>query len=95
MFVFRLIALTSLVFALMMMGADIISTMEMGGGVVVRSLSQVMMLFGFDASNIIQAILPQSAVGFGMMLIDWPGWLTLGVFGLLLTNLTRPRRYYS
>jgi len=48
--VIRVLSLALIVIALMLLGADVVSTLEMPGHLVVRSLDRILMLFGIDMS---------------------------------------------
>ena len=59
--------------ALMLLGADVVTSLE-NGGVSIRSMLDVLGLFGSDASVWFQTILPISASGPVIMVLGLPGW---------------------
>ena len=89
--VLRLISLILVVSALMLLGADIVTSLENGGKIMVRSLDQVFALFdkaGAPAFHVwINAHLPGFlARTVGGLLGLW-GWAVLGVPGIVLAFL--------
>jgi hypothetical protein len=92
MVLFRWFSLTLIVLALMLLGADIISTLEAGTGVVVRPMDKVLLLFGLDAKPWIQASFSPNVSNALVAVLSLPGWATLGVVGVMLTLLIPPRR---
>ncbi len=92
MVIFRLIGLVLLVLALMLLGADVVSTLEAKGMTVIRSLDGILALFGMDAHAwAAQRLTPALAPIFATIL-SWPGWAVLGVPGAILGMLAAPRR---
>ncbi|MSP94918.1 MAG: hypothetical protein EXR00_06560 [Alphaproteobacteria bacterium] len=75
----RIFSLALIVFALVLIGADVISTMEMQGTLVVRSLAQILLLVGLDATATFQSYLPTSVSDYGVMVLNWPSWAPVGV----------------
>jgi hypothetical protein len=88
MVVLRSFSLALIVFALMLVGADVISTLEMQGTLVVRSLAQILLLLGLDATATFQSYLPTRVSDFGVMVLNWPSWATLGVLGVIIAALS-------
>ena len=87
MVIFRLIGLLLIVLALMLLGADLVSTLEKNGETVIRSFDQILMLFGLDASLWVQQhVSPLRIVLF------WPGWAVLGIPGIFLGMVSAGRR---
>jgi len=87
MIVFRLLGLLLIVLALMLLGADVVSTLEKNGDVVIRSLDQILLLLGIDAiPSFEQRLGPGFARGMAIV-FSWPGWAVLGVPGILLGML--------
>ena len=81
----RLISLILVVSAIMLIGADIVTSLEHGGKIMVRSLDQVIGLFGmggFDAWS--AAHLPGFLDGFIKLLLGCWSWAVLGIPGILL-----------
>ena len=92
MALFRWFSLTLIVLAFMLLGADIISTLEMGSGVVVRPMDKILLLFGLDAKPWVQASFSPNVSSALVAVLSLPGWATLGVVGVILTLLVPPRR---
>src|SRR5215467_10430943 len=92
MVLFRWFSLTLIVLAFMLLGADIISTLEMGTGVVVRPMDKVLLLFGLDVKPWLQASFSPNVANALVAVLSLPGWVTLGVAGLMMTLLIAPRR---
>jgi hypothetical protein len=88
MVLLRSFSLALIVFALMLIGADVISSLEMQGTLVVRSLAQVLLLLGLDATATFQSYLPTSVSGWGVMVLGWPSWATLGVLGVVIAAVS-------
>jgi hypothetical protein len=76
--------------ALMLLGADEISTLEAGGIRTIRSLAQILTLYGADPRAWATAM-PVWAAGIAMMVISWPGWAVFAVVGGALGLAARPR----
>lgn len=82
--IIRLLGGLLLVLALMLLGADMVTTLEQGSGLVTRSVDQVLMLlFGGSLAAWIEATLPGSAAGYVNFALGLPAWLLLGGFALL------------
>jgi hypothetical protein len=92
MVMFRWFSLTLIVLALMLLGADIISTLEAGSGVVVRSMDKVLLLFGVDAKPWIQATFSTAVANAFLAALASPGWATLGIIGVILALMMPARR---
>ena len=93
MIVLRFFSLILIVLALMLLGADIISTLEMNGAIVIRSLDRVLLLVGLDPKPWLQTNAPPQLANACIALLGWAGWLTLGVLGLVLGLFTpSPRK---
>ena len=86
--ILRVTSVFLIVIAMMLLGADVVSSMEQAGGTVVRSFNHILMLFGFDAGLwFVQNLSPQFAdVCIGIFSL--PGWAVIGVLGTLLGLLT-------
>ncbi len=84
----RLISLVLIVFALMLLGADAVSSLERGGEITVRSVGQVWGLFdkpgiaGFKAwtDHTLPGFLAQGVYS----MLSVPGWSITGVIGVIL-----------
>lgn len=89
--VLRLISLILVVSALMLLGADAVTSLENGGKIMVRSLDQVWALFnasgvaGFHAWC--NAHLPGFLAQGIAALFRLPGWAATGVPGIILAFL--------
>jgi hypothetical protein len=89
--ILRLISLILVVAAIMLLGADIVTSLENGGKIVVRSLDQVWALFdkpaidGFHAwcDHHLPAFLAHGIAA----LFALPGWGVTGVPGIILAFL--------
>jgi len=85
MVVFRVIALLFLVVALMLLGADIVSTLELGGQFVTRSLEAVILLVtGASAQGWTETTFPAPAASLFVTILGLPGWLSTGTLGVVL-----------
>jgi len=80
----RFISLVLIVVALMLLGADVVTTLEQGGQTMVRSFDQVLKLVGIDALNAGPRDTPSQFVTLWMTVLSWPGWAVVGVPGALL-----------
>ena len=89
MFIFRIIGLLLVAVALMLLGADVVTTLEKGadlwnGDLMVRSLDQVLVLLQWDIKPWIETTLPEPVAGWLMTFLSWPSWADIGVLGVLL-----------
>jgi hypothetical protein len=92
MLVFRFIGLVLVVFALMLLGADVVSTLEKNGGTTIRSFDQILLLLGADMTAWIQQQLPPLIGSALLAVLSWPGWVVLGIPGILLGVVGAPSR---
>ena len=96
MIVFRLLGLLLIVLALMLLGADVVSTLEKNGEIVIRSLDHILLLLGIESLPWFERTLgPQFAQGMGII-FSWPAWAVLGIPGVVLGMLAatpRQRRH--
>lgn len=92
MIVLRWFSLSLIVLALMLLGADIISTLEAGSGVVVRSLDKVLLLFNLDPKPWIQTAFSSSIANAVIAVLLSPGWAIFGIAGVFLTLILPGRR---
>ena len=92
MVIFRWLSLTLIVLALMLLGADIISTLEAASGVVVRSLDKVLLLFGHDVKPWIGRTFPAVVGNVLLAILGSPGWVTLGILGVVVALIVPGRR---
>ena len=84
MFIIRWFSLVLMVVALMLLGADVVNTLEKHGELVMRSLEQILMLFAIDSKLWVQNNLPPQLANVCITIISWPSWLTFGVLGVIL-----------
>jgi hypothetical protein len=87
MFIFRFISVVLIIFGLMLFGADVVSTLENNGKLVIRSFAQTLMLFHVDAKGWIELSLPPQLASLILIVISWPGSIILGAPGLILSAL--------
>jgi hypothetical protein len=87
MIVFRLIGFTLIVLALMLLGADLVSTLEKNGDTVIRSLDQILLLLRADPKPWLQQQLSPSFANAAFVVLSWPGWAVLGIIGVILGML--------
>jgi len=96
MVIFRLIGFVLIVFALMLLGADLVSTLEKNSATVIRSLDQILRLTGVDAAPWLQRKFPPEIASVTILVLSWPCWAVLGVPGVLLgmasSGPRKPRR---
>ena len=92
MAIFRFIGLVLIVLALMLLGADVVSTLENNGEAVIRSLDRILRLAGVDAKTWLQQQLAPLAANTAIAILSWPGWAVLGAPGAILGILGAPRR---
>jgi hypothetical protein len=89
--ILRLVSLVLVVAALMLLGADAISSLENGGKIIVRSLDQVWTLFDKTGVEAFHAWLDRhlpAVVAHGVAAIfTLPGWAATGVPGAVLAFL--------
>ena len=85
--VMRLVSLVLIVIALMLLGADAVTSLEKGGEITVRSLGAVWAMLDNDSLNRfkdwVQHYLPALAQGVYSSLA-LPGWALTGVVGVIL-----------
>jgi hypothetical protein len=86
----RIVGIILVAHALMLIGADEISTLEAGGVRMIRSLGTILMLYGADPISWLES-LPQPLAGIVSTVLSWPGWGVLVVIGGVLSAAARPR----
>jgi len=84
MVVFRWLSLVLIVVAVMLLGADLIGTLEKKA-LVVRSLYEIVVLFNYDAKPVLIATFPGQVVNAIVLVIESPAWLTLGFLAFFFT----------
>ena len=91
MAILRVISVFLIVIALMLLGADVVSSLEQTGGTVVRSFNHILMLCGFDAGLWFVQNLPPQIAEICIGIFSGPGWAVIGVSGTVLGLLTAGR----
>ena len=87
----RLLSLILIVLALMLLGADVLTSLEKGGEITVRSIDQVWTIVyaagdtGFKAW--LGHTLPTMVAGWVEAVLRLPGWVVFGVLGVILAFL--------
>jgi hypothetical protein len=76
--------------ALMLLGADEISTLEAGGVRTIRSLDQIFTLYGADPKPG-ETVMPVWAAKIVILIMSWPGWAVFAAVGGALGLATRSR----
>src|SRR4051794_16248847 len=92
MIILRLLGLLLIVLALMLLGADVVSTLEKNGDTVVRSLEQILQLLGVDALPWFERTLGPQFVQGVKFIFAWPAWAVLGIPGAILGMLAASPR---
>jgi hypothetical protein len=87
MFVLRFFSVLLIMLGLMLFGADVVSTLENNGKLVIRSFAQILMLFHVDAKGWLEFSLPPQLAALSVTVISWPGSIVLGAPGLILSAL--------
>jgi hypothetical protein len=87
----RFLSLILIVIALMLLGADIVTSLEHTGQIAVRSIDQVWSIIdktGLDAfKSWVEKSLPAPAPGWTFSVMALPGWAVSGVIGVILAFL--------
>jgi len=94
MIIFRWLSLVLIVLAVMLLGADLVGTLEKKA-VVVRSLHDVVVLFNYDAKQAAVESLPPQLLNVVVMVLDAPGWLTLAFLAFsfaMIAPTSKPAR---
>jgi hypothetical protein len=91
MLIFRVIGLFLIVVALMLLGADLVSTLEKNGATTIRSFDQILLLLGADTRSWIER-LPPLIANVLAVLLSWPGWAVVAIPGVLLGMVGGPAR---
>jgi hypothetical protein len=95
MAVIRILALFFIVVAIMLMGADIVTTLETPGGMVVRSLDRVLQLVRADAKGTVERSFPVWMAGPSLAVLASPASAVFGTLGILFALLGLPGRSAS
>ena len=91
MAIFRLISFLLIIVTVMLLGADVVTALEHTGGMIPRSLNQILMLFGSDLAGWLAQTLPLQYAKPCITIVSWPGWAVIGVPGVILGLLTAGR----
>ena len=91
MVVFRWLSLVLIVVAVMLLGADLVGTLEKRA-IVIRSLYDMIVLFNYDVKPWLIATLPAPVVSGVVFVIESPGWLTLGFLAFAFTIIAPPAK---
>ena len=83
MVVFRWLSVVLIVVAVMLLGADLVGTLEKKF-VVLRSMQDILILFSYDAKQALVVNFPPQLVNAAVMVVDTPGWLTLAFLAFVL-----------
>ncbi len=84
---FRFIAIALIVIALVLLGGDVVTSLEKGD-VVMRSMTEEMALVGADPTQWLETTFPASVTNVIETVLSWPGWAVIGVLGLIMGALT-------
>jgi hypothetical protein len=87
MFLVRWFSIVLVVIAVMLLGADLVSTLEMKT-MVVRSLDQVLILFGFDVKRAVLANGASPVADATLYITGFPAWLMFGFLGFVFSQPT-------
>ena len=82
MFIFRWLSIVFIVTAVMLLGADLVGTLEKKA-LVIRSMQTVLLLFNYDATQAMIASFPPQVVRVTVMVIEAPGWITLSLLAFV------------
>ena len=82
MIIFRWLSLILIVLAVMLLGADLIGTLEKQA-LVLRSLQDVILLFSYNMKDALIANAPQQIVIVVLKIIETPGWMVLAIVSFL------------
>jgi hypothetical protein len=74
--------------ALMLIGADEVTTLERGRILTIRSLQQILTLYGADPMPWLSAASP-SVGGISAVVLGWPAWAILAVIGSAIWMVSR------
>ena len=86
----RLLGILLMLHALMLLGADEISSIEAGGIRTIRSLGRILTLYRADPEPFLMSLPEWLAGGFAWVLA-LPGWGVLAVIGAALAAIFRAR----
>lgn len=91
----RFVSLVLIVFALVLLGADMVASLQKGGQIVVRSIEQVWRYFGpasIDGTKSwVEHRLPSPLPDWFYSVLALPAWALTGVLGVLIAFLSGRR----
>jgi hypothetical protein len=90
LFAVRILGILLIAHALMLIGADEISTIEAGGVRTIRSLDYILTIYRLDPKPW-EATLPGAIQGVVMRVMSLPAWAVLAPVGLVIGFVTRSR----
>ena len=82
MFIFRWLSIVLIVTAVMLLGADLVGTLEKKA-LVIRSLQNVFLLFNYDATQALVANFPPPLVRVSVVIVETPGWITFSLLAFV------------
>lgn len=91
MVVFRWLSLILIVLAVMLLGADLVGTLEKKA-FFVRSAQDILVLFNYNAKDAAIAGLPPQILNLVVMIIEAPGWLTFAFFAFFFAIIAPSSR---
>jgi hypothetical protein len=86
MFIFRWLSIVFIVTAVMLLGADLVGTLEKKA-LVIRSLQSVLLLFNYDATQAFVANFPRQLVQVAVFIVEAPGWITFSLLAFVFAIL--------
>jgi hypothetical protein len=93
MVIFRWLSLVLIVLAVMLLGADLVGTLEKKA-VFVRSLQDVILLFDYDTKQVLTANAPWPEILLvANAIIDTPSWVTLSVIAFFFAIIAPSTRH--
>jgi hypothetical protein len=87
MVVFRWFSLVLIVVAVMLLGADLVGTLEKKA-FVIRSLHDVLVLFNYNAKDAMVVSFPSQLLNLTVVIVDAPGWLTLATLAFFFAIIS-------
>ena len=94
MFIFRWLSIVFIVTEVMLLGADLIGTLEKKA-LVIRSLQNVLLLFNYDATQAFVANFPPQLVRVSVAIVETPGWISFSLLAFVFAVIapsTKPVR---
>ena len=82
MIVFRWLSLVLMVMAVMLLGADVVGTLERKE-IYIRSLQEVLLLFNYNAREALLGNLDARLANLGIAVVESPSWLSLAIVGIV------------